>query len=132
MNEPLKGRTILVVEDNALIARELAELLGEAGASVVGPAATVQRALELMADRAIELAVLDIALLGEQTSLELAQILAAQHIPFCFVSAYPGVLLPHALRSRPFLTKPFAAGELIDTAASLLEARPPTDCGLPT
>ena len=43
----LKGKRILVVEDEALIAVMVEDMLSDMGCSVVGPAATIEQALAL-------------------------------------------------------------------------------------
>lgn len=63
--EALKGRTILVVEDQHLVAEELTEGLRAAGCSVVGPALTLGDALQCADKAFMDCAVLDINLGGE-------------------------------------------------------------------
>lgn len=45
---PLRGARILVVDDEPLLAFDMARVLKEAGAAVVGPAMCLERALELV------------------------------------------------------------------------------------
>ena len=52
---PLDGRHILVVEDDFLLAQSLRDALEEAGAVVLGPAARVRQALDLIARHAAAL-----------------------------------------------------------------------------
>jgi DNA-binding response OmpR family regulator len=61
------GKRVLIVEDEYMIARDLALALEDAGAEVVGPAGTIQDALELIEDNdGIDGAVLDVNLHGER------------------------------------------------------------------
>jgi len=120
----LEGRRILVVEDEALIAMLIEDSLREAGAGIVGPAATVTEALGLIrAGRAkgtLNAAVLDVRL-GEDTVLAVANELATLGVPFVFVTAYGEVRLDgHA--SAPVLGKPIASEELIAALVDLLRA----------
>jgi len=62
---PLSGRRVLLVEDEAIIALDLAALLTDLGAVVVGAAHCVANALELLNKGKIDCAVLDINLNGE-------------------------------------------------------------------
>jgi ActR/RegA family two-component response regulator len=62
----LKGRHILVVEDEALIALDLQRLLDQSGAMVIGPAVSVSQALEVIHENHIDFALLDVKL-GDET-----------------------------------------------------------------
>jgi DNA-binding NtrC family response regulator len=123
--KPLKDRTVLVVEDNSEIAFELASILEEAGAVVVGPVASVQSAYDRMADQAIETALLDVTLRNDETAFPLADALAAQHIPFVFISGQSSALMPPRYRDRAFLNKPYNSQDVVDVVLASLgsEAR---------
>lgn len=56
----LKGKRVLVVEDEALIAVMVEDMLVEMGSEVVGPAATIEAALALALAEALDAAVLDV------------------------------------------------------------------------
>jgi DNA-binding NtrC family response regulator len=112
-DEPLEGRTVLVVEDNPHIAMELASILEEAGASVVGPAASVQGAFDRMADQRVEIALLDVTLSDDETVFPLADALAAQRIPFVFISGQSSAVMPPRYRLRTFLNKPYLRTEVV-------------------
>jgi AmiR/NasT family two-component response regulator len=58
----LKGRSILVGEDETLIALDVARVLEEVGCIVIGPVSTVADAMSRIADAAIDAAVLDLNL----------------------------------------------------------------------
>ena len=65
--EALAGRKVLLVEDDFFIADEIVRTLAEGGADVVGPAVSVQGALELIDQSApLDGAVLDVNLNGEK------------------------------------------------------------------
>lgn len=90
----LTGRRVFVVEDDYLIADELREFLEESGAEVIGPAPTVQDALDLLGrPGAIDGAVLDINLRGEM-SYGVADVLLARGVPFVFVTGYESAAIP--------------------------------------
>lgn len=65
-SQTLQGCRILIVEDEFLLADDLAHVLDDAGATVLGPVPSVRDALELIAgEKAIDFAVLDVNLHGD-------------------------------------------------------------------
>ena len=99
---------ILIVEDNYLMAQEVGDFVRRLGYTVAGAAPSVERGLALIANEAIEGAVLDIDLGGEP-SYPICRELAAKGLPFLFLSAYnrPHALIPTEFRAAPHITKPF-------------------------
>ena len=83
----MKGKRILLVEDEYFIVQDLAYAFTAAGAEVVGPAATVGEALRLIAANALDGAVLDINLQGERV-YAVADALATRGVPFIFTTGY--------------------------------------------
>ena len=118
---PLAGRKILIVEDEAPIALNLATAVQQAGGTVVGPVASVAGAHAAMADNRLDGALLDIRLRNE-TSFPLADVLAVLNIPFVFVSGLSSALMPYTHRQRPLFDKPYEAGEVIAALARLIGA----------
>jgi DNA-binding response OmpR family regulator len=117
----LAGLTILVVEDEFLIADEIASVLSESGAHVVGPAGSVEEALQLI-ERGppLDAAVLDVDLMGKKV-FPVADILADRLTPCVFVTGYDSDVIPQRHRQAARITKP-ATGEEI-TAALIAVAR---------
>jgi DNA-binding LytR/AlgR family response regulator len=123
LGEP-RGRRILVVEDNFLIAETLRDLLIENGCEVVGPVGRLKAALALAADEVFDGAFLDINLAGEQC-FPLADVLQERQVPFVFLTGYgDAAIVPDALRDVPLLAKPLHA---MDVAATLLRHFAPKD-----
>jgi CheY-like chemotaxis protein len=96
---------ILVVEDEPLISAITEEWLIELGHDVVGPAASLDSALELAATP-IEGAIIDVSL-GRQSGYPAAELLEARGVPFVFATGYGQEGLEPAWRGRPTLMKPF-------------------------
>ena len=119
---PLAGRSVLIVEDEAPIALHLAAAIQRAGATVVGPAATVGQAHAVMADNRIDGALLDIRLRNE-TSFPLADVLAVLGVPFVFVSGLSSALMPYPHRERPLFDKPYETEAVIEALARLIDQR---------
>ncbi|TNC68275.1 response regulator [Rubellimicrobium roseum] len=107
----LRGRCILVVEDEYVVAEDICRELVEQGAEVVGPVPTVQSALTLLAaDRLIDGAILDINLRGEMV-FPVAKVLRDRGTPFLFATGYDMESLPQAYDRVPCCEKPFEVGQ---------------------
>lgn len=113
--------SVLVVEDDAVLAYAVAGNLRDVGFRVIGPAPDLAAANRLLADNKIDVACLDVRLGEGETSMPLAQSLAALGIPFMFLTAYPVAYLPIDMRDRPKLDKPFEPEVLVDRLAELVE-----------
>ena len=89
------GRCLLLVEDEYIIADDLALSLEQLGFEVVGPAGSVQEALDLVrrnGDR-LDGAVLDINLRGER-AYPIADALSDRGVPFVFTTGYDTPVIP--------------------------------------
>jgi DNA-binding response OmpR family regulator len=103
---------VLVVEDEAIIAIDIAEQLSRAGFQVVGPAPSVAKALKLIADVGCDVAVLDLNLRAE-TAEPIARELRSQRTPFLLLSAVSKDQLPPGLVGEVLLPKPSQANVLV-------------------
>ncbi len=83
----LDGLRVLVVEDVAVLAWRIRDVLADAGAEVVGPAPSVETALTLLADQNVHAAVLDKNLDGVSSD-PIADALLARNTPFMFLTGY--------------------------------------------
>ncbi len=118
---PLAGRRVLVVEDQFLVADYVQQLLEEAGAIVVGPVASEERALPLIGHGdPLDAAILDVRL-GSGTSAKVANALARPLVPFIVVTGYGRDGLPPELRNAPYLTKPIHSSDLVLVATGLFD-----------
>ncbi|RDI53594.1 response regulator [Microvirga subterranea] len=102
----LRGRRILVVEDEYMMADDLQYDLEKAGAKVVGPVPSVADALRLLAtEDAIDGAILDVNLRGEK-AYPVADVLRDRGIPFVLATGYEQWALPGAYKDVPRCEKP--------------------------
>lgn len=109
----LPGCRVLIVEDDGLLAYAIVQLLDSAGATPVGPFATMIDALDGMTKtEAVDGAILDIGL-GEQTSYPLAEALQLTGIPFLFLTGTDRINLPPRFSRAPHLLKPHSDAELM-------------------
>ena len=107
---------ILIVEDEGIIAADLAACLEDLGYRVTGEAATGEDALRQAAARRPDLVLMDIKLAGEMDGITAAaRLREEQDIPAIFLTSHADdATLQRARESQPFgyLIKPFAEREL--------------------
>jgi CheY-like chemotaxis protein len=109
---------ILVVEDEALVAADLAATLEARGWRVVGPFARLRDALAWLAADRPDAALLDVNVAGEMV-VPVADRLAALGVPYAFVTGYsdpPWERHGHA----PVLHKPSARARVQEAVDRLL------------
>ena len=115
-------KSVLIVEDEVLVAWDEAQAVEDAGYDVIGPAHDLPSAMNLARDGKPAVAVLDVNL-GDLTVWPLAEYLKQTGVPFAFVTAD----LQHPeLRTRyanfPRLSKPISEQDLIGTVNQLFAA----------
>jgi len=103
---------VLIVEDDLIIALDLEETIREAGVKTSRTATNVAEALDFIAARVPDFALLDIGLQGE-TSLAVADRLDALGVPFVFLTGYGARAMPlPRFGDRPRIEKPFSSAAL--------------------
>jgi diguanylate cyclase (GGDEF)-like protein/PAS domain S-box-containing protein len=107
---------ILIVEDERIVAADLAAVLRQLGYEVTGMAASADQALALVEADRPDLALMDIRIRGDRDGIDVAGVLRARfRIPVVFVSAFADdVTIERARQTQPFgyLVKPFSDREL--------------------
>jgi CheY-like chemotaxis protein len=97
---------VLLVEDDPIIALDFEDTILGLGVKTVRTAASVAKALQLIADRPPQFALLDVGLVREK-SFAIAERLDALKIPFVFVTGYDAAIsIPAPFSDRPRLPKP--------------------------
>src|ERR1700676_4535860 len=92
---------VLIVEDDPILALDFEDTILGFGVKTVRTAASVAKALKMIADRAPDFALLDVGLVREK-SFAIAERLDVLKIPFVFVTGYGvAVRLPAALADTP-------------------------------
>ncbi len=109
----LNGKRVLLVEDEALVAMLVEDMLADEGCVVVATATRVGEAVAKAGDTAIEfdMAILDVNLAGEPV-FPVAEALAKRGVPFAFATGYGAGGLPDTWKNRPTLQKPFTAADV--------------------
>ena len=115
---PLRGRSVLIVEDEPLIALELHDALRIAGASILA-ATTIRDALELISYAQICAAIVDVDLGGDDCS-SICRALAKRSIPFMFYTGYVRAAALSTWPDAPAISKPAASSTMIDVIVNLL------------
>lgn len=94
---PIPRRRVLVVEDEYLVAQDVAQKLGDMGVEVSGPVPRVAEALALLASGSArpDAAILDVNLGGEMV-FPVVEILRKRGVPLVFVTGYDPWTLPYA------------------------------------
>ncbi len=107
----LQGLRVLIVEDEMMVSMLIEDMLSDLGCIVVGPAARLDEAIELVNAGGIDCAVLDVNL-GGQPIFPLADLLREKGRPFAFATGYGDAGLRDVDRGSPVLQKPFREGDL--------------------
>ena len=121
-----KPPTILIVEDEALVAANIEEVLAESGFRVAGVAASAAEAISLADEHHPQLALVDIRLTGPVDGIELACRLREQFgVPSIFLSGLvDSAIAARAKAARPlgFLHKPFRPSQVFNAIERALAA----------
>jgi CheY-like chemotaxis protein len=119
---------ILIVEDEQIIAADLAFQIARMGHDVVGMAIGGQEAIDLAEEVKPELVLMDIQLEGKMTGTEAARAIQDRTgAQIVFVTAFPGALLrepSQLLRPGICLGKPFSRLQLEAALSAALGNRP--------
>ncbi len=115
------GLRILVVEDEAMVAMMIEDMLADLGCTVVGVAGTLSEGVALAGDEGLQIdgAVLDVNLGGEKV-FPVAERLAARRVPFIFSTGYGTAGISAAFARTPTLAKPYGREALADMLASVV------------
>ena len=113
----LAGVRVLVVEDEALVAMLLEDMLEDLGCTLAASASNVTDAVGLAQTAELDVAILDVNL-GGQSSAAVAEALTARGKPFIFATGYGEAGVPDAFRGRPALQKPFGMHDVERLLAS--------------
>ena len=109
---------ILIVEDEPLIADDIAFILEDEGYKVIGKAIDTEEAIDLLNTTTPDLVLLDISLDGDdEDGVDLAHIINEQfQIPFIFITSHSDKLtINRVKKTNPygFIIKPFKAADIL-------------------
>jgi CheY-like chemotaxis protein len=113
------GKRILLVEDEALVAMLLEDIVTDLGAIVVGPEAQLDLAIVSAETATLDAAILDINLHGRR-SYGVADALRLRGVPFAFATGYGEAGVDPAHRGVPVLSKPYTGQDVARALRMLL------------
>lgn len=122
MNDTLNGKRIMVVEDEYMLAQELALFLQAHGAVIVGPVGTVRAALDLATKESLHAAVLDVNLRNQRV-YPVADALIERAVPIVFATGYDELLMQRPYIGRPRCPKPLDKDALLRALLREMAAR---------
>lgn len=105
-------KTVMIVEDNMVVATMLEAMVHKMGHTVIGPCVSQEDAFAAIADQTPSHAVLDINLGGDVTSFAVAEVLQERGVTIAFSSAYSQYVIPASLSAVPLMPKPIKQAEL--------------------
>ena len=111
--DDLEGISVLLVEDEAILAIDVTGIIEMAGGRVVGPAYSLGQGFRWLDRGKFDCAVLDINL-HDELVFKLADALIERGIPIVFLSSYSLNIAPRHLRERPLVHKPFSTHSLVE------------------
>jgi CheY-like chemotaxis protein len=113
----LQSKTILIIEDEPLIALDLYGALRAAGADVIAATHTLE-ALQLIRRNDMSAAVVDVNL-GNENCLAVCQALYHRAIPFLFYTGQRGTDVLKAWPETPVFLKPTPSEAIVDCLGQL-------------
>jgi CheY-like chemotaxis protein len=114
----LKGRNILIVEDEVLVAMMMEDILLEQGCTP-RVAGEQKEALACLDGGQFDAAILDVNLNGA-ASFPIAEALKSRGVPFVFSTGYDERVLREGFGEQPVIRKPFLPDKLLDVLCDLV------------
>ena len=111
------AKSILIVEDEPLIADDIASTLSEKGYGIMGPVDNAEEASSLLTKSKPSLVLLDIQIKGKKDGIQLAtEVRSRYKLPFIFITSfYDRATLDRAKATEPqaYIVKPFDERDLL-------------------
>jgi CheY-like chemotaxis protein len=121
-SDNLAGRRVLIIEDEALVAMLIEDVLADVGCEVAAIASRFQAAMEKATSLDFDVAILDVNLHGQRT-IPIAEALVDRGKPFIFATGYGATSLPAQLEGVPVLHKPFQRRDLEQALRTALRVK---------
>ncbi|MGO1077815.1 response regulator [Inquilinus sp. CA228] len=114
------AKRILIVEDELLLAEDVAQLIHAMGLDPVGPVGTLEAAIALAETQQLDGALLDVRLRRGMRVYPVVEILWRRRIPFCFMTACTDLQIEH-MPAEAVLRKPVSRPALLEAVQALLD-----------
>jgi DNA-binding response OmpR family regulator len=124
----LDGLSVLVLEDEYILAEDAARVLRRAGARVIGPFQSIDEGLTAALLSELDCALLDLNL-GAGLDFAPARALRALGVPVVFFSGYDADVIPADFSDALFLQKPFHMPMIVDIVAKVCSRTNRTGAG---
>ena len=112
---------VLILDDQQLVAYNMAKMLERNGFEILGPYANISTALKGLELSEPDIAILDINMGDGTTSEPLADILIKRNVPFAFVTGYGSVeVISPRFKDIIKMHKPVGSAEFVDMVQNLL------------
>ncbi len=109
--------SILIVEDEIILAQDMAQRFRNHGYDIAGNVDSVDKAVELLQDKRVDIVIIDIMLSGDKDGIELAGIINERfQVPFLFLTSHADqASVERAKKVKPYayLLKPFNDKQLV-------------------
>ena len=120
----MEKKTVLIVEDEALITFQIMEILTGAGYDVIDTVLSGEEAVEKIGmEPSLDLILMDIGLLGKLTGLETAKAIREQsEVPIVFITAYEDEKTVAGIQDIPrscIIPKPFEDSSILEAARKM-------------
>src|SRR5215210_3587188 len=122
MNADGQKCRVLVIEDEALVAMLIEDMIHDSGDEVVGSACRLSDALVLVQETQADVAVLDLNL-GGALAYPVADVLRQRGVPMVFTSGYGSAAPVNHFQDCPILDKPFDQNSLEQAIGTALRSR---------
>jgi CheY-like chemotaxis protein len=115
--------TVLIAEDEFLLALEIEELVRGIGCRVVGPAAGVAELLALIDETRCDIALLDVHLRHGETVYAVVDRLRALGVPYVFMTAYGEAGIDPRYADAAVVCKPFSEEQVESCLSALVRSK---------
>lgn len=124
----MTGETILIVEDDGLIALYLTELMEKAGYQVIGAASSGETVLQMLEEsKKPDLILMDVGLAGSLDGIETARLIQQRFsVSLIFLTGYPHKNTLERMReveSEGYIVKPFLEVNLLALVRQVMDRR---------